>query len=100
MFVPSMMDDAFNVWARNGIDTLSDLYIENRFATFIQLQQKYGLHKSHVYRYLQLRGFVASNSDCFPLTPPESLLEIILKCKVNIKQVIGRIYRYYKLLSG
>lgn len=44
MFIPSMMDDAFN-----GIDTLSDL--ENRFATFIQWQQKYGLHKSHFYRY-------------------------------------------------
>ena len=35
---------------------------------------------------------MASNSDCFPLSPSESLLETILKCKVNIKQVIGRIY--------
>ena len=35
---------------------------------------------------------MASNSDCFPLSPPESQLETILKCKVNIKHVIGRIY--------
>lgn len=92
MFVPSMMDEAFKIWARSGIGTLSDLYIENTFASFVQLQQKYDLHKSHFYRYLQLRGFVASNSDCFPLSPPESLLEIILKCKVNMKKIIGRIY--------
>jgi len=92
MFVPSMMDEAFNVWVGSGVGALSDLYIENKFASFEQLQQKYGLHKSFFYRYLQLRGFVASNSNCFPLSPPESLLETILKCKVNMKKIIGRIY--------
>lgn len=92
MFAPSVMDEAFDVWSRNGIYALSDLYIENRFASLVQLAQKFYLQKSHFYRYLQLRGFVASNSDCFPLCPPVSLLDTIFKCKVDTKQIISRIY--------
>lgn len=50
---------------------------------FDKLSQKFHIHKSHFRRYLQLRGFVASNSDCFPLCPLVSMLDT--------RQIISRI---------
>ena len=51
MFVPSMMDEAFNVWARNGIGKLSDLYIGNRFATFFGCAISYTIFGSPSLRH-------------------------------------------------
>lgn len=42
-----MMDEAFDVWARKGMDSLSDLYIDGNFASFEQLVQKYDIPKTH-----------------------------------------------------
>lgn len=92
MFLPSVMDGAFDSWSRGGVVLLSDLYIDNIFASFEQLVQKYDIPRSHFYKYLQLRNFVISNSDCFPSCPPMSLLDSIFNCKSVTKQAISIIY--------
>ena len=62
MFPPSVTDKVFNIWFNKGICTLYDLYVENTFASFEQLSRKFIIHKSHFYRYMQLRDFVVTNS--------------------------------------
>lgn len=93
MFAPSIIDNAFDSWSQIGIKSLYDLYIEDKFASFEQISQKFGIHKSDFFRYLQVRCFVASNSDCFPLCPPTSLLDSIFKCFIVSKQIISKIYK-------
>lgn len=79
MFVPSLMDKAFITLSNKGMSRISDLYIDNLFASFEQLTQKFNLSNSNFYQYLQVRNFVSSNSDCFPCSPPASLLDFIFK---------------------
>ena len=86
------MDGAFAIWTRRNIHSLSDLYVDDNFATFEQLVQKFELPRSHFFRYLQLRNFVSSSSDCFPARPPDSLLDTIFKCKDIHRRSISIIY--------
>lgn len=92
MFVPSVMDGAFDTWSRAGIVSLSDLYVDGVFASFEQLVQNYDIPRLHFYKYLQLRNFVASNTDVYPSCPPTSLLDAVLNCKSDRKQTISIIY--------
>lgn len=92
LFIPSMQDSFFDIWAGKGLISLSDLYINGTFASFEQLVQRYDIPKSHFYRYLQLRNFVALNSDCFPTSPPTSLLDTVFTLKSVTKRAIGSIY--------
>lgn len=92
MFTPSVTDKPFDVWTDLGIESLYDLYVENRYASFEQLSCKFNIHKSQFFRYLQLGCFVTSNLDCFPLCPPTSLLDSIFKCKSDTSQIMSRIY--------
>jgi len=97
MFIPSILDGAFGIWCRNGISSLQDLYVDNNFASFEQLVNKFDIPRSHFFRYLQLRNFVTSHSDCFPSCPPTSLLDSILRIGTKSKQIIGRIYSLLNL---
>ncbi|KAM7402819.1 hypothetical protein PAMP_018030 [Pampus punctatissimus] len=91
MFTPSILDSAFQVWVKRGISKLQDLYVNNHFASFETLVNRYNIPRSHFYRYLQLRNFVASHCQDFPSRPPGSLLDCILKC--DSKQAIRKIYK-------
>ena len=99
MFPPSVLDGAFGVWSRNGIHSLQDLYVDNNFASFEQLVDRFNIPRSHFFRYLQLRNFIASNFSCFPLCPRGSLLDSIFKLGKNSKQIIGKIYGLLNLFN-
>lgn len=60
-FLPSQLDAAFSAWKTKGLITIKDLYIENQFATFSQLRERYNLPSSHFFRYLQIRNYVRQN---------------------------------------
>lgn len=92
MFKPSIIDGFFDIWTRNGLATLKDLYIDDNFASFEQLSLKYKIPNSHFFRYLQLRSFVSSQSAQFPSVPPSTLLDSLLKFSSNHKGLIGIIY--------
>lgn len=59
IFTPSMTDATFDIWSKNGIRSLHDLYLDDTFASFEQLVQKFAIPNTHFYRYLQLRSFVS-----------------------------------------
>ena len=92
MFKPSVIDSSFDIWTGSGLTTLRDLYVDGTFAQFEQLRLKYNIPISHFFRYLQLRSFVASHSTHFPLLPPSSLLDSLLKLTSGRKGLIGVIY--------
>lgn len=61
------------VWCKNGTLSMQDLYTRNKFASFEQLAKRFSIPKSNFFRYLQLRNFVSSHTDCFPSRPPVTL---------------------------
>jgi len=48
-FLPSQTDQTFLSWKEKGIILIGDLYINNVFASFTQLRQKFGLPPSHFF---------------------------------------------------
>lgn len=52
-----MIDKMFLAWHDLGIQTLKDLYVDNVFASFEQLVEKFSVPKKYFFRYLQVRNF-------------------------------------------
>ena len=92
IFPPSLLDSTFSIWARLGIKTLRDLYVDSIFASFQQLIDKFLLPKGHFFRYLQVRNFVRSSFPQFPALPGSSDLEAFLKPLSSLKGAISSIY--------
>ena len=92
-----MLDGAFDVWRRGGISSLHDLYVDNVFASFEQLVSKYGIPRSHFYRFLQVRDFVKPQLPGFPQRPSASLLDTIFGQGTDPRRMIGRIYELLNL---
>lgn len=87
-----MTDEVFNIWKANGKGSLYNLYVDNVFCSFQQLMEKFSVPKSHVFRYLQLRNFIGSNSGCFPLCPSRSLVDELMDYRTDTKKVLSKIY--------
>lgn len=69
LFPPSLQYATFRGWQSKGLKYFKDLFIENKFASFAQLSNKYDLPASHFFRYLQVRHFIASYTPSFPDKP-------------------------------
>lgn len=92
LFRPSLLDRGFQTWHDKGIHSISDLYIDNSFASFEQLSTKYKLPNSHFFRYLQIRDFVKKKFSNFPNTPPLSCFDNLLKFNLFMKGRVSIIY--------
>lgn len=92
-FMPSIIDGAFHEWAKRGVVTIENLFIDNTFASFDQVKLKFNIPNSHLFRFLQLRSLIsASFTPYFPSLPPDTLLNAILKLNSGSKGIIGNIY--------
>ena len=69
-----------------------DLYIDNTFASFEQLSQKFGLTGIHFFRYLQIRDFVRKSFVNFPLIPKLTCLDSLLFVNTSKKGRVSMIY--------
>ena len=76
-FPPSCTDGAFNIWREAGLLSINELYSNNTFMTFKQLQDKYNIPSSHFYRYLQIRNYVRSHLPHFQTVKPDILDECL-----------------------
>ena len=90
-FKPSMMDKGFSQWKNYGINRMGDLYRENSFLSFQELQQIYGLHPKDYFRYLQIRDYVKSNTQEIRNRKAEILDECLNK-HPNTEKLISYIY--------
>lgn len=57
---------------------------DNSFAPFDQLALKFSILNLQFFRFLQLRSFVSNSIENFPIQPPGSLLNSILKLKASL----------------
>lgn len=75
----ALADGILQTWVRKGIRSVGDLYTNNMFASFSQLSEFYGLHRHNLFKYLQIRHWVRSQTlGIFPNKPEETLLETCL----------------------
>lgn len=87
LFLPSLSDLPFDIWASKTLSTLNDLY-ENNFS------DKYDLPNS---RFFQVRHFTQKLFPHFPNRPPESELDCILTLNPGQRHLIAIIYE--KIIS-
>ena len=92
LFQPSIVDKGFQIWHDKGIRSMWDLYIDNTFASFEQLSQKFGLTGIHFFRYLQIRDFVRKSFVNFPLIPKLTCLDSLLFVNTSKKGRVSMIY--------
>ncbi|KAI2651145.1 Holliday junction resolvase RecU [Labeo rohita] len=71
------MDRAFNIRKEHGLATVSQLYIDNNFASFTQLRDKFFLPSSHLFRYFQILNFIRKQFSNFPFLPTKNILDIL-----------------------
>lgn len=66
-------------WITKGIETIGDPNINGKFASFLQLSELFYLSRHNLFKYLQIRHLIRSQSlGSFPNVPEESPLEIQL----------------------
>lgn len=89
-FPPSLTDSTFTVWRNKGITTIANLYIENSFATFAQLREKFALPASHLFRYLQIRDYVRTNLPNFEVLPDAVNLYTLMNQAPQSRRLVSR----------
>lgn len=71
------------------------MYINNVFASFSQLSEKFKIPRCHFFAYLQVRDFIRKRFPNFPSCPPETHLDHIMAlCLKSQKKRIAIIYEY------
>lgn len=93
LFTPSILDSAFTLWSRLGINRFEDLYDGDTFSSFDSLCSKFNIPSSHLFRYLQVHHFVHAKFDSIPRPPQESLWERLLKLSPAQRGLISEIYQ-------
>lgn len=90
-FPPSCMDTAFSQWRELGILNIGNLFINNNFASFSQLQSQYGLHKNNFFRYLQVRDYVKKHVPKLDSVEPTTL-DVLFIFQGRARHLISTLY--------
>lgn len=91
-FSPSMMDNTFSQWATYGLSMFKDLYIDDVFASFQQLVDKFSLPRNNFFRYLQARSFIRNMYPQFPRLPTPTSIDLFLEPLPFGKRMISFFY--------
>ena len=62
-FLPSLVDNTYRRWAEKGLKIMNELFDGNTLKSFSQLQDKFDLPSSDLYRYLQIRHYITKHTD-------------------------------------
>ena len=92
LFSPAKLDATFSFWRRQGISKFRDMYINCVFASINCLSQKFGLPRSSLFQYFQVRHFLMSQDPNFPNVSSVSDLDDLLESPFNSKRLISRIH--------
>lgn len=88
-FSPSLSDGSFNSWRLKGVVTLKDLYVNKKFATFAQLQNKFSLPATHFFRYLQIRNYVRQCVPNFESLPEDKRIYKLLLGPLDSRKLVS-----------
>ena len=100
VFAPCFTNTLFKNWFEKGIHTFLDIFIDQVFPTFEQIQENYNIPRSQFYKYLQIRSFVIQNNPSYPNSPNRSSMELILMQDPSKKAGISKIYESLSNLAG
>ena len=89
-FKPGLMDAVFKRWSDKGLTIIKDLYVDDHFVSFAQLQTKFKLPTNHFFRYLQIRNFVKQSFSCLDPTHIHVFYDIMTKPPTS-KHLISRL---------
>ena len=92
LFKPPSFDSAFQEWHRKGIRHFRDLFVQNSFASFKQLSEKFDLPTIHFFRYLQVRHFIRSQVQSFPMASDMNIVDEVFDLHPTRKGLISIIY--------
>jgi len=93
-------DSVLRAWREREIHTVADLYINDTFANFQQLNEKFKLPKESFFKFLQIRDWIKEKSkETFPYIPKETPLEFHLCNKLN-ESTKGIISSIYGIING
>ncbi len=95
--IPSpIVDKTIQSWIKKGIKTIGDLYVNGIFASFIQLSELFDLPKHNLFKYLQIRHWIKSQTfESFPNIPEKSPIEdrLLDIRHTSTKSLTSSIYR-------
>lgn len=100
LFAPSMQDNTFQQWHGAGLHCFKDLFVENTFASFEQMSEKFGLPNSHFFRFLQVRHYVKCQVPSFPSLPPVYPLDAFFSLDPFSKGAVSRLYNLISSLDS
>ena len=101
LFPPSLQDNTFTCWLRNGVVNIKMLYKDAIFMSFDQVRQEFSLPAHHFFRhFLQVRHFIQNRFTQFPSPPPKSPLDSILETPPEVKGTVSRLYTIIFELEG
>lgn len=80
-------------WSRVGISCIKDLFIDNTFALFQQISNRFSLPKNHFFRYLQVCSFITNTYREFPLLTDETPLDMFFKPPQRFTGIIFIVYK-------
>jgi len=90
MFKPSQLDRGFVEWKTKGLMSIGDLYIDDKFASFNQLQSVFNLPRSDFFRYLQVRHYVQTVIPQFMDKPEINSFEKTLLVNPSSRHLVSR----------
>lgn len=73
------MDQTFNIWASKGLCKFGQMFRDKEMKSFEQLSLQYGLSKSHLFRFFQVRSYL------FDVLKKKSIQEINPLIKYMLK---------------
>lgn len=97
LFTPGKSDAGFQLWAKNGLRKIQDLYSGDVLMTFEELTARHNIPRKHFFEYLQLRSFIFSKQHSL-LKPEFSPLEELMNRNCNGRDLISSMYNW--LVSG
>ena len=98
-FKPGTMDAAYVQWSNKGLTAIIELYVNDHFATFAQLQDKFGLPSSHFFRYLQVRNFVRQSIPHFEMLPELHVFYELMTKPPTSKCLISQFVNLFSLAA-
>ncbi|CAI5697409.1 unnamed protein product [Oreochromis niloticus] len=82
----------FQLWNSKGIHTIKDLFIDNLFPSFQQLQKNFSIENRDFFKYLQIRHFIKETFPSFPNEPQKPVSDDLFLMNPLKKGAISKIY--------
>lgn len=89
------MDDTFKSWYDKGIHEFCHLFDNGTFLSFAQLQQRYELPPSHLFRFFQIRHAVNIENGSLQEPTPSEIDAILNNKKQDKQKVISKLYHVF-----